>query len=83
MRREQLAASLWWVDYNGNGPDAFKPSGEYSGHDLVSISLNFLEWTSGAKERNRWRRAARELLRQSREVAYIVKATQQQLRETR
>lgn len=66
MKRVQLAALLWWMDYcGGDGVRAFDAH-NYGGGDLDQIVLNFTEWTDCAKERNDWRRVAKNMLAQTR-----------------
>lgn len=65
MKREELAACLWWSSYCDGGTRSFTDEKQYGGSDLDSVQQNFVEWTGGAAERNQWRRVARDLLAQA------------------
>lgn len=73
MRREQLAALLWWANYNSDGIHTFD-AGEYGGNHIDDIVNNFGEWTDDAKERNGWRRVAKDMLAQAKIVNAALRA---------
>jgi hypothetical protein len=62
MKITHLAALLWFSQYMSDGIQPFAPFEE---NGIGQVLTNFFDWTDSAKERNEWRKIARQMMRQA------------------